>query len=347
MKPTHRPRVVQAPGGQAGTDAMAPVRRHRRGAVAGVVGAVVAVQAVLVVLFGWPAARATPHDLPIAVAGPPSVIGPLVGGLTAARPGAFSITHVRDTASARAAVTGRDVYAAITVDPSGVTMFTASAASPTVAQLLTQAIPTAIRSHAPTIPVQVHDLAPNPAGDPHGAVPASTLIPVTITSLVAGALLALLAGSALAIVTGLLAVALLGALTTTLVVQSWLGALSGSYLTNAAVLALVIIAIAATTAALARHLRAPGIALTAVTIFFFGFPFSGATSAPELLPQPWGNLGQGLPAGAASTALRSVAFFDGAGAAHPLLILTLWTIAALTLLALPTRTRAQHPQPVE
>ena len=97
------------------------------------------------------------------------------------------------------------------------------------------------------------------------------------------------------------------------------------------------------TAALGRHLRAPGIALSAFTIFFFGFPFSGATSAPELLPQPWGHLGQLLPAGAASTALRSVAFFDGAGAAHPLLTLTLWAVAALTLLVLRLADRASAP----
>ncbi len=101
--------------------------------------------------------------------------------------------------------------------------------------------------------------------------------------------------------------------------------------------------IAATTAAVGRHLRAPGIALSAFTIFFFGFPFSGATSAPELLPQPWGHLGQLLPAGAASTALRSVALFDGAGAAHPLLTLTLWAVAALTLLVLRLADRASAP----
>jgi hypothetical protein len=55
------------------------------------------------------------------------------------------------------------------------------------------------------------------------------------------------------------------------------------------------------------------------------------TSAPEMLPTGWGTLGQLLPPGAAGTALRSVSFFDGAGAARPLAVLGCWLLAGLLL----------------
>ena len=335
---------TSAPATLGGSTGRVRASHAGRRSVVVMVGGVVVVQAVLAVLFGWPAARSTPHDLPIAVVGQSTVVNPMVGGLTAAHPGAFAIRQLGDAAAAQAAITDRQVYGAIVADRTGVSVLTASAASPAVAQLLAQGIPQAIRARAPGVPVRVQDLAPNPAGDPHGAVPATILIPVVITSLVGGALLAFLAGSALSRLAGLVGLALVGGAMTTLVVQSWLGALAGSYLNNSAVLSLIILAIAATTAGLARLLHAGGIALAALTIFFFGFPFSGATSAPELLPQPWGSLGQALPAGAGSTALRLVSFFDGAGAGQPLLVLGLWAVVGLALLLLPSHSRSQRPQ---
>lgn len=84
-------------------------------------------------------------------------------------------------------------------------------------------------------------------------------------------------------------------------------------------------------------------------------PLSGATSAPELLPRPWGAIGQAMPAGAGGTLLRSVAFYDGARSGTPLTVLLIWSAAGLLLLgagALRTsqsvsndseRSRPRHP----
>ena len=46
-------------------------------------------------------------------------------------------------------------------------------------------------------------------------------------------------------------------------------------------------------------------------MIFLGNPFSGVTSAPELLPAPADWLGRLLPPGAGGTLLRSTAYFDG------------------------------------
>jgi hypothetical protein len=69
-------------------------------------------------------------------------------------------------------------------------------------------------------------------------------------------------------------------------------------------------------------------------MMLLGNPLSGLTSAPEMLPSGWGALGQLLPPGAAGTALRSVAFFDGAGAGRPLLVLSCWFVGGLLLCGL-------------
>ena len=73
-------------------------------------------------------------------------------------------------------------------------------------------------------------------------------------------------------------------------------------------------AIAAIVAGLSAVLGRAGIALGAVVVFVLGNPLSGLATAPELLPQPWGALGQFLPPGAGATLLRSAGYFDWAGA---------------------------------
>jgi hypothetical protein len=76
-----------------------------------------------------------------------------------------------------------------------------------------------------------------------------------------------------------------------------------------------------------------GIAVTALTMIFIGNPFSAAGSAPELLPQPVGWLGQLLPPGAGSNLLRSTGYFDGAGASGHIWVLAAWAALGLGALA--------------
>ena len=68
-------------------------------------------------------------------------------------------------------------------------------------------------------------------------------------------------------------------------------------------------------------------------MIFVGNPFSAVSSAPELLPQPAGAIGQLMPPGAGANLLRSTGFFDGAGAGTHLMVLAAWSLAGLALLA--------------
>src|SRR5262245_26943649 len=96
-------------------------------------------QAILIAWFSWPALRLAPRDLPVVVAGPAPAAAALADRLAAERPGAFEVSTVPDAAAADAALRDRDAYAAFVLAPDGAGLHLASAASPTVAALLTQA----------------------------------------------------------------------------------------------------------------------------------------------------------------------------------------------------------------
>jgi hypothetical protein len=130
----------------------------------------------------------------------------------------------------------------------------------------------------------------------------------------------------------------------------WLGVLSGPYASNAGVIALVALAVAGTVAGFASVIGRAGIALGALVVFLFAVPISGVTGAPELLPQPWGQVGQYLPPGAGATLLRSSAFFNGAGSMIPMLTLVGWGVLGVLLVAVGRRQShldlAATPEPV-
>ncbi len=75
-----------------------------------------------------------------------------------------------------------------------------------------------------------------------------------------------------------------------------------------------------------------GLGVGAALALLLGNPLSGLTSAPEMLPSDWGQLGQLLPQGATATLLRSTAYFDGAGADTAIIVLSCWAIVGLMLL---------------
>jgi hypothetical protein len=189
---------------------------------------VVALQALIVAVFAWPAANLGPRDLPVVVAGPAPAAEAFAARLAQAEPGAFEVATAPDAAAADLLLREREAYGAFLLGPDG---------------------------------------------------------------------------------------------------------LAGGYLANAAVVGLLALAMAATVAGLGTLFGAAEVLLAVLVVFLLGNPLSGLTSAPELLPQPWGAVGQFLPPGAGGTLLRSVAFFDGAGAAVAAWVLAAWAGVGLVLAA--------------
>ena len=291
------------------------------------------VVALVLTLFAWPNARLGPRDLPVGVAGAPAAAKAVEARL-AAQEGAFDIHRYRDADAAREAIQDREVYGAFVARPAGATVLTAPAASPTVAQLLEHA---AAESGA-----KVEQVMPGPQ---RGAALASSVLPLVLAGLLTGVVATALATSGRGRAGLVLVGSALGGLAATAIVQSWLEVVEGDWAANAAALSLTVLAIASVVAGLKSMFGEAGLAAGALTMILVGNPFSGVGSAPELLPEPVGGLGQALPPGAGGNLLRSTGFFDGAAASGHVWVLVAWSAAGFALL-LAAGARARRPRRV-
>jgi hypothetical protein len=281
-------------------------------------------------LFAWPSARLEPRDLPVGVAGPPAAAKPIEGRL-AAREGAFEVHRYPDEPAARRAIRDRDVYGAFVATRAGAKVLTASAASTVVAQVLERA---ARQSRARTQDV----VSATPASTALG----SSVLPLVLAGILSGAAAAHLGSGSLGRVGLVLVGSVFAGIVATAIVQSWLDVVKGDWLANAAALSLTVLAIASVVAGLYALLGAPGAIVGALIMVLIGNPFSGVGSAPELLPQPVGAIGQLMPPGAGGNLLRCTGFFDGAGAGAHVAVLVAWALAGLALL-LVSGARGQRP----
>jgi hypothetical protein len=287
----------------------------------GAILAVPVVVALVLTLFAWPSARLEPRDLPIGVAGARPAADAIEQRL-ARQGGAFDVQRFEDEAAAREAIEDREVYGAFVATPSAPKVLTASAASQAVAQLLTQA---AGETRAATEDVV--------EAGPHATGLGSSVLPLVIAGILTGIAGALLSSSAWGTAGRVLLASGLTGVLAALIVQSWLEVVDGAWVTNAAVLGLTVLAIGAALAGLHAVMGMPGLLIGALLMVFVGNPFSAVGSAPELLPQPVGAIGQLMPPGAGANLLRSTGFFDGAGGGTHLLVLAAWSLAGLALLA--------------
>lgn len=293
-----------------------------------VVAGLLAVQAVMLVLFAWPNARVEPRDLPIAVAGPSPAVAQMAATMEAEMPGAFTVHRVADEAEARQRVEEREDYGALVLGGDAAPrLLVASAASRPVATLL-QAVATQAVSGQPPI---VEDVVPAPVSDPQGTGLTMGMLPVILLPMVTGILLSITVSSLRWRLVGAVVFALVGGSACATVLQGWIEAIEGPVLTNAAVLVLLMAAVSLGIVGFASAGGRPGIALGSLVMFLFGNPFSGMGPGPEMLPQPWGDVGQLLPAGAGGQLLRSTAFFDGHAAGGKVLVLACWVALGLLL----------------
>jgi hypothetical protein len=177
----------------------------------------------------------------------------------------------------------------------------------------------------------VDDVVPLSAGDPRGLVLPSALLPICICGVIMASVIGLVLGfrPAWRQIMALIVVSAAAGLGAYLIAQGFLGALPHDAVATWAALSLTVLAIGATTAGLIALIGAAGLGLGILLMIFIGNPFSGATSAPELLPAPVGTIGQWLPPGAGANLLRSTAYFGGHGAAEHLTVLLVWIVLGL------------------
>lgn len=303
------------------------------GRVIGLSAGLALIVGVLTLAFAWPSAGMGPNEIPIAVIGPDDAADQVQTQLDDAQPDAFDVTAADDADAAATLIEEREVYAAFQIAPDGVTLYTATAASPTVARLVTgiaeQIAAQMGQATGTEVPVTTKDLVALPADDPNGAGLAASGLPLAAGGIVMVVLIgSAVRGSGRQVAAAILAPLAIGAGVAAVLLYV-LESLEGDFLPVAGALALATGATGWFILGLRKLLGSVGIAVGAVTVMLVGNPLSGMTGAPELLPAPWGAFGQFLTPGAGATLLRSTAYFEGHGGETAVLVLAAWLVAGI------------------
>jgi hypothetical protein len=303
--------------------------------------------ALVVALFAWPSSRLEPRDLPVGVAGPPAAAEQIAASLEA-QDGAFEVHRYTDDSAARQAIEDRDVYGAFVVTPSGPETLVSSGASFNVSQLLTDA--GAKQAKAAGAQAKVVDVVPGGNEDQRGTGLSSSVLPMVLAGVLVGIAASMLSTSIARRAILVLIGSVLAGGAAMVIAQSWLGIVNENWLANWGALSLIVLSISSLVAGFEALLGPPGIAVGSLTMILIGNPFAAVSSAPEMLPQPLGVIGQLMPPGAGGNLLRSSGFFDGAGAGGHAAVLVGWAALGLGMMAVAAmrfkRVAVRGPQPV-
>jgi hypothetical protein len=308
-----------APGGVA-----TPERAVLLRAIAAIL-AISAVSLLFIASYAGALHEPRAHEVPLAVtAQVPAQIAQQLASSQATR-----VRTVADRAAALREIDERKVYGAVVATSRGVDLVVAPAAGPAVASALEQSlVPQLERAGAKVRTVEVHTL---PAGDARGLVGFYTAVGWVVAGYLGAAFLGIIFGTRpgrLHTVWRLGGIAVLGLIAGFggAVLAAAIGDFEAAF-SIGLIGALTIVSVGAVTVALQS---AFGIVGTGVAILIFvvlGNPASGGPFPGVLLPGLWRVVGELIPTGAATTAIRNLAYFPDASIAGPLIVLLAWLAA--------------------
>ncbi|GIG22371.1 membrane protein [Cellulomonas chitinilytica] len=289
---------------------------------------------VLVLAFLWPAHTSEPHDLPVAVAGPAAATAPVAAALEERAPGALDVVPADDRQAALDLVETREVYGAIVLgaEPE---VLVSTASSAVVAQQLSALAPflqaqLSAATGAP-VTVAVTDVVPLGAGDPRGAVIGAVTLPLVMGGMIGGIAVSLTVVGVWRRVTAVTAYSVLAGLAVAGVLQGWYGALAGSYVVVAGIIGLAVLAVAGVIVGVVSIVGRPGVAIGPVLFLLVANPIASAAQPWQMLPAPWGAIGQWMPPGAAAALLRDESYFPRAATGQLWTALVAWAVLGLVL----------------
>lgn len=287
-----------------------------------------------------------PHGLPVAVVAPASVVS-TVQSQAAAADNALDVLAYPDRTAALNAVLDRTVLGAFVVGPQGPELLIAGANGPSVTQTLQGAFGAAAQASGK--PLNTSDVSPLSNGDSRalsifygafGVVLAAFLF--ALTSMQIGSALAAgwraLSAAVFAVGIGVVVAVL---------IQPIFGALPAPFLATTALVALLALAIAATTAALLKVFGSAGTFIASVLLLVLGNATSTGILPAQFLPGWLEPLAPVLPVGVAVRALRGAAYFANDGLVSGLLILTAWTVGAALVFTVAARRQLRSQQALD
>ncbi|MFI5756700.1 hypothetical protein [Streptomyces sp. NPDC051569] len=296
--------------------------------------------------FALPSLHSGPHHIPIGVSGTPQTTHALRENLDG---DAWDVRVYETPDAVRSAVKDREIAGGLAVTDHGVAVYTATAGGPSATSALTELGDSVAAQHA--MKASVHDLVAFTKDDPRGTGLTSALLPMIFGGIFTALILSgvfpghhglrtRLAGALLfSIVAGTAVAAVLQFATHSVDGDYWLTALG---------VILAMAAMSTTLLGLQAFLGTAGFALGGALMMLLGNPLSGLATGPHWLPTGWATLGQFLPPGASGSLLRANAFFAGAGAGLPALVLTAWVAIGVAFALLADRrgkrAAATHPR---
>ncbi|MGV1047973.1 MAG: DUF3533 domain-containing protein [Solirubrobacterales bacterium] len=285
-----------------------------------------------------------PHDVPIAV--PVAVPAPQRAKLDASP--AIAVKSTADAASALRQIDEQTSYGAVVPTRRGLTVVVAPAASAAIAEFLATTFADELR--AAGADVAVRTVHPLPETDTRGLVGFYTAIGWAIAGYLGATLFGLSFGtspSRLRTAWRLAALAILGLVVGLggALLATAIAGYDRGFLGLAAIGLLTVLSVGATTVALQSLLGILGTGVAILIFVVFGNPAAGGAYAGDLLPGIWRVAGQLVPTGAATTAIRDVAYFPAASIAGPVLVMAAWAlIAAAAALLLGGRGRGMDDE---
>jgi hypothetical protein len=284
----------------------------------------------------------TPHHVPLAVVGPPSVavqLNRLPGDPLDAR-------QTSSRADALSQIDDRDVYGAYETATNR--LFVASAANRATAVALEQTFNlVAAAQHRPA--VHVTDVKPLPPKDPNGTAAFYAVVAWMFGGYIGATLIGLIGSPrstsrkrAAARIGALAKFGVVAGILSVVMLRVSFGVFSGHVIALCAIGALTIFASGAATAGIQAAAGPAGTGLVILVFVILGNSASGGPFARPLLPGLWRTIGGVLPPGASVDLSRSALFFGGSRIVGPILVLVAWAVLG-TLLALALGGRIMDP----
>lgn len=281
----------------------------------------------------------TPHRIPVSVVAPAQVAGQLVAGLNGIADEPV-VAAVADEAAARTSLGRGETSGVLILNPAGTqdTLLVSSGGGTSVATAVEQIITRSEAAQQRT--VTVTDAAPLQPGDGRGL----TGFYLTIGWIVGGYLVAALLGvargarpanprRAVIRLVALVPYAVLSGLGGALIVDQFLGALTGHFVALWLLGILIVYGAAAVTMAFQVLFGVVGIGLTVLIFVILGNPSAGGAYQPTLLPPFWRALSPALPNGAGTDTVRRIIYFGSEGIGGHIVVLAAYAVAG-TVLAL-------------
>ena len=288
----------------------------------------------------------TPHEVPVAVVGPPAVaaqLGRLPGDPLDAR-------QASSRSDALSQIDDREVYGAYDVVTNR--LFVASAANAATAIALERTFNLAAAAQGRPA-VRITDVKPLPPKDPNGTALFYAMVAWVFGGYIASTLIGLIGSPrsrsrrrAGARIGALAAHSVVAGILSVVILRASFGVFSGHVVALSAIAALTIFASGAASAGIQAAAGPAGTGLVILAFVILGNPASGGPFARPLLPGFWSTIGGVLPPGACVDLARSALFFDGARIAGPTLVLVGWATAG-TALALALGGRIVDPVEAE